>query len=100
MSDSLFTAGSVASVAAGEAPRQRATASTDKARAASLPETRAVARQTVEREGRYQVRIHAETMRVITEIVDVMTGDVLLYLPPGYRPDAQKQAASGSETKP
>ena len=90
MTDALLTAGSVTSVAVGEAPRQRAAASAEKARVASLPETRAVAQQTAEREGRYQVRIHADTLRVITEIVDVVTGDVLLYLPPGYRPDAPK----------
>lgn len=36
----------------------------------SLPETRAAARQNAETEGRYQVHIHAETMRIITEVVD------------------------------
>ncbi len=55
----------------------------------SLPETRAAARQNAEMAGRYQVHIHAETMRIITEVVDMATGDVVMYFPPGYRPNAK-----------
>jgi hypothetical protein len=95
MSDPLATVGSVAVVAAGEAPRpplvgearRRETAPTGNSGGESPPETRAVAREAMQTEGRFQVRIHAETMRVITEIVDMITGDVLMYLPPGYRPN-------------
>ena len=56
--------------------------------------TRAAARQNVETQGRYQVHIHAETMRIITEVVDMATGDVLMYFPPGYRPDAKPVESS------
>ena len=54
-----------------------------------MPETRAAARQHAEAQGRYQVHIHAETMRIITEVVDMNTGDVVMYFPPGYRPNAK-----------
>jgi len=57
----------------------------------SLPETRAAARHNAETAGRYQVQIHAETMRIITEVVDMQTGDVLMYFPPGYQPNAAKK---------
>ena len=57
----------------------------------SVPETRAAARHDVETIGRFQIQIHAETMRIITEVVDTQTGDVLMYFPPGYRPDAPKK---------
>jgi len=56
----------------------------------SLPETRAAAHHNAETIGRYQVQIHAETMRIITEVVDIQTGDVLMYFPPGYQPNAKK----------
>jgi hypothetical protein len=49
-------------------------------------------------EGRFQVRIHADTMRVITEIVDMVTGDVLMYLPPGYRPSDHPLAKQERDT--
>jgi len=45
----------------------------------------------VESEGPYRIRIDPGTLRVITEIVDTANGDVLFYLPPGYRPDAKRQ---------
>jgi hypothetical protein len=66
-----------------------------------VPETRAAARHNAETEGRYQVHIHAETMRIITEVVDMTTGDVIMYFPPGYRPDAQpaKSADKGTADK-
>jgi hypothetical protein len=86
MSDPLATVGSVAVVAAGEA-RRRDTAPAGNSGGESPPETRAVAREALQTEGRFQVRIHAETMRMITEIVDMITGDVLMYLPPGYHPN-------------
>jgi hypothetical protein len=63
----------------------------------SLPETRAAARQNVETEGRYQVHIHAETMRIITEMVDMATGDVVMYFPPGYRPNAKPPESSADK---
>ncbi|HUL08931.1 MAG TPA: hypothetical protein VLV76_21555 [Candidatus Acidoferrum sp.] len=63
----------------------------------SLPETRAAARHNAETAGRYQVQIHAETMRIITEVVDMQTGDVLMYFPPGYRPDAQPARSDGEK---
>jgi len=55
----------------------------------SLPETRAAARQNAETQGRYRVQIHVETMRIITEVVDMNSGDVVMYFPPGYRPNAK-----------
>ena len=39
--------------------------------------------QNVETQGRYQVHIHAETMRIITEVVDMATGDVSDVFPAG-----------------
>jgi hypothetical protein len=95
MSDPIATVGSVAVVAAGEAPRppligearRRETAPAGNSGTATVPESRAVARQAMQTEGRFQVRIHAETLRMITEIVDMITGDVLMYLPPGYHPN-------------
>jgi hypothetical protein len=94
MSDPLATVGSVAVVAAGGAPhpplpgevRRRDTAPAGNSGGETPPETRAVAREAMQTEGRFQVRIHAETLRMITEIVDMITGDVLMYLPPGYHP--------------
>jgi hypothetical protein len=88
----------IGAVAVGEAPRpplpgeiQPRPAATPNARAntPSLPETRAAARQQAEARGRYQVHIHAETMRIITEVVDMATGETIMYFPPGYRPNAQ-----------
>jgi hypothetical protein len=95
MSDPLATVGSVAVVAAGGAPRppligearRRDVATAGNSGGETPPETRAVAREAMQAEGRFQVRIHAETMRMITEIVDMVTGDVLMYLPPGYHPN-------------
>ena len=86
MSDPLATVGSVAVVAAGEV-RRRDTAPAGNSGGESPPETRAVAREALQTEGRFQVRIHADTLRMITEIVDMITGDVLMYLPPGYHPN-------------
>jgi hypothetical protein len=106
MSDPIATVGSVAVAAAGEVPRppllgevarRRETAPASNSSREPLPETRAVARETMQVEGRFQVRIHAETMRVITEVVDMVTGDVLLYLPPGYRPNANPLAKTEQE---
>jgi len=57
----------------------------------SVPETRAAALHNAETIGRYQVQIHAETMRIITEVVDVATGNVIMYFPPGYQPNAAKK---------
>jgi hypothetical protein len=98
MSDPLAAVGSVAVVAAGGA-RRRDTAPAGNSGGDSLPETRAVAREAMQAEGRFQVRIHAETMRMITEIVDMITGDVLMYLPPGYHPNnplAKDEKGAGS----
>jgi hypothetical protein len=95
MSDSIATVGSVAVVAGSGPPRpplpgeRPRTAPAGNSGTPSVPETRAVAHQAAQTQGRYQVRIHAETMRMITEIVDMITGDVLMYLPAGYRPDAK-----------
>jgi len=57
---------------------------------APLPQTHASARQMVESEGPYRIRIDSQTLRVITEVVDTASGDVLFYLPPGYRPGGTK----------
>jgi hypothetical protein len=98
----------VGAVAVGEAPRpplpgenQPRPAANSEARASmpSLPETRAAARQQAQAQGRYQVHIHAETMRIITEVVDMTTGEVIMYLPPGYRPNAQP-AENSAEKEP
>jgi len=88
MTEAIATIGPALAGAAGEAPRP--TAQGGRSAPLSVPETRAVARQHAETQGRYQVHIHAETMRIITEVVDMTTGDVIMYFPPGYRPDAPK----------
>jgi hypothetical protein len=81
----------------GESPPRPAATPAPNASTLSLPETRAAARQNAETEGRYQVHIHAETMRIITEVVDMTTGDVLMYFPPGYRPNAKPPASSADK---
>ena len=91
MSDSLATVASVAVAAAGGSPRPRETAPAVNSGTPSVPEAHAAARHVMETQGRYQIRIHAETMRMITEVVDMFTGDVLMYLPAGYRPDAKPE---------
>jgi hypothetical protein len=63
--------------------------------AEGLPETRAASRQALATESRFRIRIQAETMRLITEVVDTVSGDVLFYLPPGYRPDARNDPPTG-----
>jgi len=87
MTQAIATIGPVLAGAAGELPRPPAQAT--RSAPASVPETRAAAHRNAETQGRYQVHIHAETMRIITEVVDMATGDVIMYFPPGYRPDAQ-----------
>jgi hypothetical protein len=39
-----------------------------------------------ESNGSYRVKLDPETMRVITEVINPGTGEVMFYLPPGYRP--------------
>lgn len=95
MTDAIATVGPAAGNAAAELPRAPLPAPST----LSVPETRAAARQNVETQGRYQVHIHAETMRIITEVVDMATGDVLMYFPPGYRPDA-KPVESSADREP
>lgn len=106
MSNLLATVGSVAVIATGgpprpplpgEAARSRETAPAPGSSTATVPETRAVARQAAEAQGRYQIRIHTDTLRIITEIVDMDTGDVLMYLPAGYRPNAAPLRSSGDD---
>src|SRR5262249_18281786 len=63
----------------GEAQPPRPAPAPAAASTLSVPETRAAARHDAETVGRYQVQIHAETMRIITEVVDMQTGDVLMY---------------------
>ena len=81
----------------GESPPRPAATPAPNASTLSLPETRAAARQNVETQGRYQVHIHAETMRIITEMVDMATGDVVMYFPPGYRPNAKAPESSADK---
>jgi hypothetical protein len=81
----------------GETPPRPAATPEPNASTLSLPETRAVARQNAEAQGRYQVHIHAETMRIITEMVDMSTGDVVMYFPPGYRPNAAQESSADKE---
>jgi hypothetical protein len=81
----------------GETPPRPAATPEPNASTLSLPETRAVARQNAEAQGRYQVHIHAETMRIITEMVDMSTGDVVMYFPPGYRPNAKPPESSADK---
>ena len=57
----------------------------------ALPKTEADNRQALQTEGSYRVRIDAHTLRVIAEVVNPASGDVLFYLPPGYRPNAPRQ---------
>jgi hypothetical protein len=87
MTQAIAMIGPVLAGVAGEVPRPPAQAT--RSAPPTVPETRAIARQHAETQGRYQVHIHAETMRIITEVVDMATGDVIMYFPPGYRPDAQ-----------
>jgi hypothetical protein len=56
----------------------------------ALPKTEAANRQALNLEGTYRVHIDAHTLRVIAEIVNPSSGDVLFYLPAGYRPDAPR----------
>jgi len=100
MIEALATVASVAAEAGvtprpplpGEPSTPRKAAADRNSDAERASETRRVAEQQKQAEGRYQVRIHAETMRVITEIVDMVTGDTLMYLPAGYRPNAKPAA--------
>jgi hypothetical protein len=55
----------------------------------ALPKTEAANRQALATEGNYRVHIDAHTLRVIAEVVNPASGDVLFYLPAGYRPDAR-----------
>jgi len=96
MTQAIATVGSVAGNAGGEIPRPPHPAA--HLSTPSLPETRATARQNAEMAGRYQVHIHAETMRIITEVVDMATGDVVMYFPPGYQPNAKPvESSAGKE---
>lgn len=108
MIDIAATVGTVAAVRAGapprppqpgEVPRRREAAAAENSDTPAVPETQSVARKAAEEQGRYQVRIHSETMRVITEIVDMVTGDTLMYLPAGYRPDAEHEAKPAADRK-
>ena len=56
----------------------------------ALPKTEAANRQALETEGSYRISIDAHTLRIIAEVVNPASGDVLFYLPPGYRPDAPR----------
>ena len=107
MTQAIATVGSVAVNVVGEVSRpplpgenQQRTEAIPQTRSSPLtvPETRAAARQNAETQGRYQVHIHAETMRIITEVVDMATGDVVMYFPPGYRPDAQPKRSDGDKS--
>jgi hypothetical protein len=91
MTQAIDTVGSAAANPFGEIHRPPLPAATPEPHLStpSLPEARAAARQNAEIAGRYQVHIHAETMRIITEVVDMATGDVVMYFPPGYRPNAK-----------
>jgi len=95
MTQAIATIGSAAGNAVAEIPRAPLPAPST----LSVPETRAAARQNAETQGRYQVHIHAETMRIITEVVDMTTGDVVMYFPPGYQPNA-KPVESSADREP
>ena len=90
MTQAITTVGSAAGNTVAEIPRAPVPAPST----LSVPETRAAARHEAETRGRYQVQIHAETMRIITEVVDMSTGDVLMYFPPGYQPNAKPVESS------
>lgn len=95
MTQAIATVGSAAGNTVAEIPRAPLPAPST----LSVPETRAAARQNAETQGRYQVHIHAETMRIITEVVDTTTGDVVMYFPPGYQPNA-KPVESSADKEP
>jgi hypothetical protein len=40
----------------------------------------------VDSSSRYNVKLDPDTLRVITEVINPTTGEVMFYLPPGYRP--------------
>jgi hypothetical protein len=52
----------------------------------------------------YNVKLDPDTLRVITEVINPTTGEVMFYLPPGYRPSLDAppsgddgQAAGGGQ---
>jgi hypothetical protein len=53
----------------------------------------------------YNVKLDPDTLRVITEVINPGTGEVMFYLPPGYRPhldaslsgDGDGQAGGGGQ---
>ncbi len=102
MSESVAIVGTVAAAAGppsrpplpGETRQRSGTAPAGCSSAETVPETPATARHAAESAGRSRARIHTETVRVIAEIVDMTTGDVLIYLPPGYRQSDDGAAAS------
>jgi len=71
----------------------------------ALPKTEAANRQALETEGSYRISIDAHTLRIIAEVVNPASGEVLFYLPPGYRPNAPRpepatDRPSDSESRP
>ena len=71
----------------------------------ALPKTQAENRQALNLEGAYRVHIDAHTLRIIAEVVNPASGEVLFYLPPGYRPNAPRpepatDRPSDSESRP
>jgi hypothetical protein len=99
MSDAIASVGAVAPVVivgasrppgSGEMPGRPEPSPPPPPPMPALPKTEAANRQALDTEGSYRVRIDAHTLRVIAEVVNPTSGDVLFYLPPGYRPDAPR----------
>jgi hypothetical protein len=100
MSDPVSLGGQIG--AAATAARSSATAGGGVARSrpdgnredrAEQPEPRETA--AVETSSLYRVKLDPDTLRVITEVINPGTGEVMFYLPPGYRPSLEAALADG-----
>src|SRR5215467_2027139 len=96
MSDAVASVGTSALVGAtrpsglGELPGHRDPPPAPPPALPNLPKTEADNQRALMKQGSYRVNIDAHTLRVIAEVVNPATGDVMFYLPPGYRPDAPR----------
>jgi hypothetical protein len=99
MSDPLSPSGQIGAAAiaarpsatAGGVGRSRPDESREDRVEQAEPRPSAVA----ESNGPYRVKLDPETMRVITEVINPGNGEVMFYLPPGYRPSLEAAPADG-----
>ena len=96
MSDAVASVGAIALVGAtrpsgsGELPGHRDPPPAPAPALPNLPKTEADNRRALTEQGSYRINIDAHTLRVIAEVVNPSSGDVMFYLPAGYRPDAPR----------